>query len=207
MNIFLGTAPKFYTDTKDDLIARKISGTDKGFDEKTRRRLAHGREREASILKMAGKALGYPVARHSWFIVNDRWPLIGTTLDGLLMPVLGFEPMTELLSEAWQVEGVRGLLYPGRPCLVEIKNTDGGHRWPDKQGTSAGKKPWIDFCPTYHHEQVQTAMWVADVDQCVLVGSLGADDFSVWWHERDPGWTAVLDQVNAEATDLLRGIQ
>jgi hypothetical protein len=205
MNIWLGTAPAFYSDTKADLIARKRAGTEKDFDEKTLRRLAHGREREKNNLRMLGLLTGYPVTPYNWMISHEHWPFIGATLDGLLFPFMGSGADLDLTSCrphcAFQNSRLELL---GGPVLVEMKNTDGGHRYKDKDGKWAGQRAWIDYCPDYHMEQVQTALALSGLDHCILCGSLGGDDMTYWVIDRDPAWAAILDEVNAEAMEVLR---
>ena len=208
INIVLGTAPSFYSDTKAEVIARKLDGTEKLFDERSQRRVAHGREREANALRMAGKMLGFPTVPYHNFISHDRWPYLGATLDGLLIPEMWGEPDLTLTSNKPHANDVISKLRAIRgPVLVEIKNTDGGHRYKEKQGPFAGQRAWIDFQPPYHSEQIQTQMAMAEVRWCLLVGSLGADDLIPYLVPFKEGWQTVLDEVNKEAFELLGEIQ
>ena len=200
INIFMGTAPSFYTDSREDLLMRKLSGTDKQFDEKAQRRIQHGREREENHLRMLGLLLGFPIVPYHWFISHTRWPALGATLDGILFPDMNVTPELGLTSNKMAVmEVITSLRGLTGPVLVELKNTDGGHRYKEKGGTHAGLKPWIDFSPTYHREQVQTGLWLADLEHGILAGSLGADDMAVWLHEREEGWDLTLDLANRDA--------
>ena len=112
--VFTGTAPKFWSDTREELIARKLEGRDKEFDDKAKRRTAHGRLREATHLSMLGRLLGFPVVPFHWLVSNDRWPLVGATLDGLLFPWMQVEPDLTLTSKPARVDGdVIDALQPG----------------------------------------------------------------------------------------------
>jgi len=198
----MGTAPSFYTDSREDLMARKFSGTDKQFDEKARRRVLHGREREDTHLRMLGKLLGYPTVPFHWLISNDKWPRLGATLDGVLLalPEVSVPACLDLTSNKIQVlEVIEALKDLRGPVLVELKNTDGGHRYKDKSGPTAGLRPWIDFSPGYHHEQVQTGMWLGGFEHGILSGSLGADDIGCWFHGKEEGWNKTLDLANRDA--------
>lgn len=204
INVWLGTAPSFYSDTKAGLIERKRTGLEKDFDDKTTRRLAHGREREKNNLRMLGLLTGYPVVSYNWFITHERWPAIGATLDGLLFPSMGIDPDLSLTSaQAHCAYQNARLELLGGTVLVEMKNTDGGHRYKDKDGPHAGLRAWLDYCPDYHREQVQTALTLTGLDHCILCGSLGGDDMAYWTIERDPMWESILDEVNAEALEVL----
>jgi len=204
INLFMGTAPSFYTDTREDLLVRKLEGIEKAFNEKAMRRIQHGREREANHLRMLGLLLGMPVVPFHWLVSNDRWPHLGATLDGLLFPDLHWEPDLSLTSNKMHtlevIETLRGLRGP---VLVELKNTDGGHRYKEKGGIHAGLRPWIDFIPDYHLEQVQTGLHLADIEHGILAGSLGADDMAVWHHERLDSWAQALDAANGNAESEL----
>jgi hypothetical protein len=149
---------------------------------------------------MLGLLLGMPVVPFHWFISNNRWPWLGATLDGLVFPQVSTPHDLSLTSNKIHtlevIETLRGL---EGPVLVELKNTDGGHRYKDKGGIHAGLRPWIDFSPTYHTEQVQTGLWLADIQHGILAGSLGADDMAVWHHERDEEWGKTLSLVNRDA--------
>lgn len=200
MNVFLGTALSFYTDTVEDLVRRKREGIEKEFDARALRRVMHGREREDGILRMLGLLLGYPVVPYHWFIGNTHWPHIGATMDGLLFPQMQVAPRLELTScvdhTLEVLEDLKGLQAP---ILVEVKNTDGGHRYKEKAGSNQGLKPWIDFAPDYHKEQMQTGLCLAELRRGILVGSLGADDIVPWMFKQDPGWGRTLESVNTVA--------
>lgn len=203
MNMFMGTAPSFYSDTVEEIIARKLDGTDKEFDERSHRRVLHGRYREENALYMCGALLGFPVVPFHHFISNTRWPYLGATLDGLLIPEMPVEPVLELSSNPRVAEVRRALEALPGPVLVEVKNSDSGHRYKEKNGKNAGKKAWVDFFPPYHYEQVQAQMTLAELDVCILCGSLGGDDMIPWLIERDPAFELVCDEMNQLAFDKI----
>jgi hypothetical protein len=57
--------------------------------------------------------------------------------------------------------------------------------------------------PDYYIPQVQTQLWLADVERMVLVGCLGAADMTAWIVKRDPEWEGILDAANSEAFAVL----
>jgi hypothetical protein len=209
MLVFLDRQPDWYSTNKEELLAQKLDGTEPLFDHKAKVRMNHGRLDEANNLAKVGKLLGYPVAEYHQFVGNDRWPYLGATLDGLLFPHMAVEPDLELTMQEGRVletidfiGSLGGDLAVGQswtahdPLLVELKQTE-AHRY-GKNG-----KPWIDFVPDYYIPQVQTQMWLADVERMVLVGCLGAADMTTWIVKRDPEWEGILDAANSEAFAVL----
>ena len=196
---WVGIAPDYW-DSKEDLLLQKLGGHEKEFDDKTQRRMAHGVEREANALEMTGLVLGYPTARYSYLVTHERWPYLAATLDGLLFPWVGVEPNLTLTSQKELALEVRSLIQDaGEPVLTEIKVSDSGHRYKEKRGDNAGKYPWRDFAPDYHLAQVQTGLWMMDLEHGILSGCLGGDDIIPWYIHRSDTWADVLDRVNEEA--------
>jgi hypothetical protein len=204
MLVFLDRQPDWYSTNKEELLAQKLDGTEPLFDHKAKVRMNHGRLDEANNLAKVGKLLGYPVAEYHQFIGNDRWPYLGATLDGLLFPHMAVEPDMDLtMQEGRVLETIDAIITAsvatGDPLLVELKQTE-AHRY-GKNG-----KPWIDFVPDYYIPQVQTQLWLADVERMVLVGCLGAADMTTWIVKRDPQWEGILDAANSEAFAVLGSI-
>jgi hypothetical protein len=112
---------------------------------------------------------------------------------------MSVEPDLELTMQTGRVlETIDFIGSLEKPLLVEMKQTE-AHRY-GKNG-----KPWIDFIPSYYIPQVQTQLWVADVERLVLVGCLGAADMTTFIIKRDPEWEAILEAANKEAgTELVR---
>jgi hypothetical protein len=100
-----------------------------------------------------------------------------------------------------EIANVLGRL--SQPVLCEVKVSDGGHRYKDKDGPHAGQKAWIDYSPNYHMEQVQTGLWMSGLESALLVGCLGGDELICWYHSRKEEWAEVLDRANEEATIAL----
>lgn len=206
MLVFLGKAPDWWSTSKDELIGHKLEGTEPVFDQKATVRMKHGRLDEAANLKKAGQLLGFPVAPYHYLVSNDRWPYLGATLDGLLFPQMGWGPDLDLTNQVGQVgetseligEIGDAMLVP--PLLLEMKQTE-AHRY------GKTSKPWIDFVPDYYKPQVQTGLWLTDLEHCVLVGCLGAADMTAWLLRRDPEWEHVMDEANDEAKALLGGLE
>ena len=149
---------------------------------------------------MAGDLYGFPTAHYGYLIDDDRWPYLAATLDGLMFPFVGRDPEYDLTSQVGLASEVRSILdRVGSPVMCEVKVTDSGHRYKEKSGPHAGRYPWRDFQPEYHHEQVQTGLWMSGLEHGLLVGCLGGDDIIPWYIPRDPLWARILDDVNAEA--------
>jgi hypothetical protein len=94
----------------------------------------------------------------------------------------------------------------GQPILTEIKVSDAGHKYKDKDGPNAGRYPWKDFMPTYYLEQVQTGLWMSGLEHALLVGCLGGDELICWYQKRQDVWAGVLDRANEEASLALRDL-
>lgn len=205
LSVFTGTAPSFWSDTRDDLLERKLRGVEKEMDDRGKRRAEHGKQKEAVALELAGKLLGYPTARYSYLIGHSRWPYLAATLDGLLFPHLPAPPNTALTSEVGLALEVRETLSVVRePVLCEVKVTDSGHRYKDKSGEHAGQKAWVDYTPDYHRLQVQAGLAMAGLQNGLLCGLLGGDDLICRFVPKEAGIEERLDEINADAESVLR---
>jgi len=206
MNVWLGTQPSFYEETKATLVGRKLTGEDSVFNDRSLRRMAHGREREQNALRMAGLMFGFPTAPYGYLIGNERWPYLAATLDGLLFPWVGREPYYSLTSQEGHMAEVRSIIeHAHAPVMCEVKVSDSGHRYKDRADSpTAGQKAWIDYCPTYHFEQVQTGLWMSGLEHALLVGCLGGDELICWYVPRQERWAETMDEVNGEAGEVLR---
>lgn len=205
LSVFIGTAPSFYSQTKEELIEAKQYGLETELPENRRRAATHGQLREAGNMELLSQLLGFPIVPYHYLISNDRWPYLGATLDGILFPWMEVEPRLDLTSDPVHAMNVRGTLMSLRePVLVEMKNTNRGHLFKDKEGPTQGLKAWVNYSPHYHQEQVQTGLHMAELEHGILCGSLGADDMIPWLHAKDPEWAGVLDSANSEAFEVLK---
>lgn len=205
IQVFLGIQPSWFSDRREDLIAHKINRTRAEFKPDQKRRMRHGRAKEAVHLQMLGELTGYPVVPYGYLIGNTRWSHLGGTLDGLLFPYMQVEPDLTLTSQPDHVLSlIRRLSALSGPIPVELKNTD-AHRFKERQGQRAGLLPWIDFPPDYHTPQVQTQLHLSGHRHGILSGMLGSNDLMPWYVEADEGWAGTMDEANDDAREVLGG--
>jgi hypothetical protein len=207
MLCFLGLEPSWWSDSWADILALKVSGEDKVFTGGALTDVTHGRRTEGLNLELTSELLGFGVTRHNAMYVNDRWPNLGSTTDGLLWPFRGLGPNLDLSTQHGQVaevyEGLSGL---DGPVMVESKNA----RHPDPWGSKAKKGTsisWFTNFPNYHSPQVQTGMHIADFEWCVLCARLGGRDMVPWLVKRDPEWVQYLDKANKLADVALEAVR
>ena len=210
MLCFLGMEPPWWSGSWDEILHHKIANTQKTMDLEGTVNVTHGRMTEALNVELTGQLLGFPVVRHNFMYVNDRWPHLGATLDGLLFPVSGAGPdldltthtgLTAELVEA--LEGLGGAVTTNKGIMLESKNA----RHPDPYGSKRKKGEvftWAASPPEYHLPQLQTGMWVAGFRYAVIAARLGGRDMAAHLVVRDPEWEGVLDEANARAGEILR---
>ncbi len=206
MLCFLDMQPAWWSSNWDEILKHKLAGTQREMDLEGTVNVTHGRETEALNLRLAGQLLGFAVVPHKFLYVNDRWPHLGATLDGLLYPSRGVGPDLDLTTHvgltAQLVERLEAI--PGhRPLMLESKNG----RHPDPYGSKRKKgEPytWSEAPPDYHRPQVQTGLWIAGFDRGIISARLGGRDMACHLIEREPGWAEVLDEANEKAGRVLR---
>ena len=208
ISTFMGTAPSYFTGSKEDLIAEKLHGTERIFGGGTQASVVHGRFDEDNNLKKASKLFGLPMVPYHYLVGATRWPFLAATLDGLGMveylvpPDVSyaktgtrygrFDTQGQVLETIDELEGLKGV------CIVEMKQTS-SHIYKRKDE----KRAWIEELPGHIIPQVQTQMWIADIPQCLVVGQLGSDNMTGYLVFRDDKWAATLDAVNQEASIAL----
>jgi hypothetical protein len=82
---WIGNTPDWWKDDRRDVLDGK-RGVEKTFDRETETSIAHGSFDEENIQAKFGHAVGCEVQPHNGFFVNDRWPLIGASIDGFGVP-------------------------------------------------------------------------------------------------------------------------
>jgi hypothetical protein len=204
---FLGLEPDWWGGSWDEILALKVSGKDKVFTGEALTNVTHGRKTEALNLELTGELLGFAVTRHNALYVNDRWPHLGATLDGLLWPLRGLGPNLDLSTQHGLVaETYEALSRLDGPVMVESKNA----RHPDpfggkvKKGQKVG---WFSSYPEYHIPQIQAGMHIADFEWCVLCARLGGRDLAPHLIKRDPEWADRLDSAEHVAAVALEAVR
>jgi hypothetical protein len=203
MLCFLNMEPSWWSSSWEEILHHKINDTDRQMDLEGRVSVRHGSRSEGLNLELTSELLGFGITRHNAMYVNDRWPHIGATLDGLLWTQRGLGPNLDLSTQTGLVAETYERLseLPG-PVMVESKNA----RYPFKrQGTY---NSWLNGTyPDYHYPQVQTGMHVADFEWCLLCARLGGRDLAPYLIRRDPTWADRLDEANIAAGEALGAIR
>jgi hypothetical protein len=202
MLCFLELEPSWWSSSWEEILHHKINGTDRSMDLEGTVSVRHGSRSEGLNLELTSELLGFAITRHNAMYVNPRWPHLGATLDGLLWtqrdvgPNLDLSTQTGLVAET--VEHLEGL--PG-PVMVESKNA----RYPFKKRD--GTKTWFGTWPDYHEPQIQTGMWIADFEWCLLAARLGGRDLATYLVRRDSLWAVRLDEANEHAGKVLEVVK
>jgi hypothetical protein len=207
MLCFLGMEPSWWSSSWDEILKHKIANTDRPMGPEGVVNVTHGRKTEGLNLELTSELLGFGITRHNALYVNDRWPHLGATLDGLLWTQRGLGPSLDLSTQHGLVAETYERLsdLPG-PIMVESKNA----RHPDPYGSKVKKGDavqWFSKYPDYHIPQIQAGMHIADFEWCVLCARLGGRDLAPHLVKRDPEWADRLEQANNVAAVALEAVR
>jgi len=187
----------FEDNTRESILAEKLEGIDKEFDQCPRISINHGAHDEKCIIEKVGEMLACPEPDNSMF-VNDRWPNVSVTVDAFI----GFDPITqpevEYCQDPRQVEAtLHGLSRLGKneKTILEIKKSI-------SVGWARGE------VPPYYINQVRTQLAVLELDFGVIAAECifkyPREPWRLFWDlrpfiiEQDPAWLTTLDCVNEE---------
>jgi len=217
--------PNYARQSKDEIIQPKLTGERSELPLKSRAPARNGSYDEAHNLTKLGLMLGVPVAQCHAMMVNERWPYISCTLDGICIPRFMGEPDLSFArigghtyDTAHRVVLTRDSLISTHvgQVLVEMKQTD-MHLYPTNStteivSTSKGPKPkkykeFIDRSPPGHYHQINCQMAIGEIHELVLGAQLGAGQMTAWFHEfAGLEFEQLMDETNAEAEKLLAPI-
>ena len=202
--------PPYIKETADDIIAAKQAGEDREMPLRAKASLIHGRMNEAGIAKKASMMLGLPMVEYHYLVVNERWPMIGATLDYIGLPSHLTTPNFEFartgeksdwkgLNTQQQVmetfAALNSLKYIGLPHIIcEIKSTD-SHSFV-KRGEP---REWVDRLHPMYIPQLQVQMHVMEMEASIIIGQLGAGNMTAYFVPRDENFVEHLDRVNSIA--------
>lgn len=192
--------PAWWSDDFDSVVAGKRTGEDKEFDSETETTIAHGTFDEENIQAKFGYAVGCEVMPDNGLYVNDRWPKIGASIDGIGRPSKDAEVFPEFSHDRMMLPLLRAEIDErNSKFITEIKK-------------SLSVK-WQSSTPEYYVSQVKTQLAVLELPYAVIIAETvkkgQAQKWRQFWDmrayiiERDPSWDTVLDGLNQVALDTL----
>jgi len=190
----------WWEDRRDDVIFVKQGG-EKVFGDEPTTSMWHGSFDEENIMRKFGHAAGCSVLPENGFYVNDRWPMLGASIDGWGYPhslQTGVEIYPEASHDRSLFPFLNNVIYEeDSDFLLEIKKS-----------TSV---KWQKKCPDYYWTQVQTQLAIVEAPYAIITAEcIKRGDTQKWrqyWDQRayvirpEPSWLKVMDQLNQEALD------
>ena len=205
----------------EEIIELKLTGASPDFKDPVH--VAWGREEEDHNRELFEDYSGIMTAECHYFIGNERWPYLATTLDGYSFVPEEWDSLArpEMFHKPEDViKSIRALPSESRH-LLEMKQSgeysgkcwfDGYRNEPkDRQGRSKVTRGRFrahpPTCPVYYLGQVQTQMALAGFEYNLAVVKRGASYMTSHTYKLSPNWLKILDAVNervAEPIEKLR---
>lgn len=192
---WLGDTPKWWSDTRHEIIRAKRDGSQKEFPPDVQVSVEHGSFDEEQVIRKFAYETGSECEAINSLTVNDRWPRLAASIDGLVhhcFPPDGkfcFSQDTERMRNV--ANGLEHFCQDG-PVLLEIKKSTSA-------GWSNGK------VSEWYIPQIQGQMHILDLERCVIVAdTVLRRGPRLFWNlvaigvTRDPDFAAVLDKMNEE---------
>ena len=214
----------------EDMIEAKLSGEKPDFASKPS--VLWGQSEEDHNRLLFSEYSGLQTWGCHYFVGNERWPYLATTLDGFSFREDTWEDLAKPemfggrsgyndISTADQVRSAIKALPVEQKCLLEMKQTGefSGKAWFNgysKEPVDRSRKskvirgefvPHGPTMPVYYLGQVQTQMAITGVGYNIAVVKCGASYMTAHTYKANPRWLKVLDQVNekvAESVEQLR---
>jgi hypothetical protein len=212
---WIGNVPDWWGDRRADVLAGK-QGIEKTFDGETETSIAHGSFDEENIQAKFGHAVGCEVQPHNGFFVNDRWPLIGASIDGFGRP-WDYDlapPAMGVYADAPEVHAEFSQDRTLFPYLRDYIDTTGTEFITEVKKSTSVK--WKKEVPEYYVCQVQTQLAVLEMDYAIIMAETihrGEEqkwrnfwDMRAYVLERDPKWEKRMDKMNREFAKALKTI-
>lgn len=182
MALVLGEAPKWFSTTREQLVAEKRSGVPNPFP--PTRRMVWGKEAEYGNALIVEKALGTDVRPFNGFYESMEYPRIGTTIDGVMditAESTGAPLLYQLCSDQKHAAEFEAALkeHESSRGLLEMKQSDG---WKSQV------EEWTKGVPHYYWIQVQTQLYVSGLPWAVIACRLGVADIRLHFVEPDDFW-------------------
>jgi hypothetical protein len=199
---WIGNVPDWWGDRREDVMAGK-QGVQKVFDPETQTSIEHGSFDEENILRKFGHAVGCTVYPDNGFFVNDTWPGIGASIDGLGEPASwGSNEAPEVHPEFSQDR----TLFPYLRTVID----DCGEDFITEVKKSTSTK-WQSEVPEYYVCQVQTQLHVLEKPYAIIMAETikrgATQKWRLFWDMRayvieyDPAWADDLTRMSDEFLD------
>jgi hypothetical protein len=191
---WIGKTPKWWSDTRDDVIDVKLGRKEKKFPPEVEVSVEHGSFDEENIMRKFSAEIGADVDPCNALTINDRWPHLAASIDGFV-----HRPTTEgVFKYAQDEEDMRSVredlldLLGDTPAVCEIKKSTSA-------GWSQGK------VSEWYLPQVQGQLHILEMDYAVIVAeTVLRMGHRLFWNltadiiERDPAFVKTMDRLNKE---------
>jgi len=196
---WLDDTPAWWSDGPEEVLEGK-RGVRKVFDDETETTIAHGSFDEENIIAKFGYAAGCQVMPDNGLFINDKYPGIGASIDGLGKPDPDAEPQPVFCQDRTLFPYINHYINDSdQEFLLECKK-------------SLSVK-WQNEVPEYYLTQVQTQLTVLEMDYAIIFADTvakGKDqkwrqywDFRAYVVVRDPAWEQVLLDEGEKFLDAL----
>lgn len=195
---WIGDTPGWWSDTRDTVLAEKRTDTPKEFDHEVQVSVEHGSFDEENILRKFAVEVGATVEPRNTLTVNDRWPHLAASIDGLLLdiePSRGAYKFSQdreaMVDTALHLAQLR-VVHEGCPLITEVKKST-------SKGWSAGK------VSEWYVPQVQGQLHILDLPAAVIMAeTILRKGHRLFWNLtanviiRDEEFAGVMDRLDAE---------
>jgi len=198
---WLGDTPKWWSDTKHDIIRSKESGAQKEFPPEVQVSVDHGSFDEEHIQRKFGIEIGAEVEPVNTLVINDRWPLLAASIDGFVgVPDLdkaAFQFSQDKAAMHSVAAKLQAVLAPGETAINEVKKSTSA-------GWSKGK------VSEWYVPQIQGQLHILEKDHLVIIAeTILRQGHRMFWNltahyvQRDPAFESVMDQMNEEFANAI----
>lgn len=193
---WLGDTPRWWSDTKHDIIKSKASGAQKEFPPEVQVSVDHGSFDEEHIQRKFGIEIGAKVEPVNTLTVNDRWPNLAASIDGFVgvpdMDAGAYQFSQDKAAMRRVARKLKAVLEPGETAINEVKKST-------SVGWSKGK------VSEWYLPQCQGQLHILEKDHLVIIAeTIMRQGHRLFWNltanyiQRDPAFETVMEQMNEE---------
>jgi hypothetical protein len=197
-----GDTPKWWSDTRDDIITGKNANTQKEFPADVMVSIEHGSADEEHIQRKFGDEIGSEVEPVNTLVTNDRWPHLAASIDGYVWAphkegrYCFSQDKSSMRSIANKLKAV---LPEGESAINEVKKS-----------TSAG---WSKgSISEWYLDQLQGQLHILEKDHLIIIAeTVLRKGHRLFWNltahyvQREPFYEDVMDQLNEEFENVIAG--